>query len=106
VAEAGDEINGRARWLAILERHEDHLIPGRILAIPASMLADEGAVRELRAHGRFGKVHAKGRYVRTQAVIGRDRSGDLVGILRPHTIIDMLPPVAVGPAIESAFLHR
>ena len=41
-----------------------------------------------------------------QRVVGGDGRGDLVGILRSHAIIDVLAPVAIGPAVEAAFTHR
>ncbi len=44
--------------------------------------------------------------MRAQRVVRRDAGGHLVRVLRAHAIIDVLPPVGVGPAVEAAFLNR
>src|SRR5690606_13908251 len=35
-----------------------------------------------------------------------DRGSDLLRILWPHTVVDVLPPVAIRPAVEAAFAYR
>src|SRR5690349_2823820 len=43
VQEAGHDIDRLAGRLAVAERHEDHAVADRLVAVPAAMLADEGA---------------------------------------------------------------
>src|SRR5690606_5659468 len=57
--EAGREVDRLAIGLPVAERHENHLVADRRGAVPASMLADEHAVRELRAHGGGREGHAE-----------------------------------------------
>src|SRR4051794_30168129 len=63
--EAGDEIDGLARWPAARERHPNDLVAGQILPIPAAVLADEGALHKLAAKAALaGETDAQGRHVR------------------------------------------
>src|SRR5690606_30826443 len=83
-----------------------HLVADGLGAVPAAVHAHEGTVGELRAHHRTGEVHAQRGDVRAQAVVGRDRRGDLLRVLRAHAVVDVLAPVGPGPAVEAAVAHR
>jgi hypothetical protein len=104
--EAVEEVHRRTGWSAIAERHEDHLVPGRGLPIPAAVLPDEHALGEPAAHRRRREGNTERGDVRSEAVVRTDRGGYLLRILRMHAGVDVLAPVAVGPAIEAAVLHR
>src|SRR5690606_7762502 len=43
-------------------------------------------------------------HVRAQRVVRLDRRGDFIGILRADTVVHILAPVAIRPAVEGAFL--
>src|SRR5690606_8302805 len=100
-SKAGEEVDRRPGGATVAERHEDHLVAGRRASVPTAVLADERAFRELRAHDRTRKREAERGDVRAEAVVRPDGGGDLAGILRAHAVVDVLAPVAVGPAIEA-----
>src|SRR6185295_6048430 len=102
-AEAGDEVNRRTGRAAVAEGHIDYLVADGLLAIPTAMLADEHSVRKLRAHRRRGEVEPECCNVRSEAVVRSNRRGNLFRILWPNAWVHILPPVAVGPAVESVF---
>src|SRR5690606_22392785 len=105
-AEVVDEVHRRARWPAIREGYENHLVAHRVLAVPAAMLANEDTIGILRAHRRAGEVQAQRRHVRAESVVRHDSRGDLFRVFGFDAGVNVLAPVAVGPAIEAAFLYR
>src|SRR5690606_36868038 len=106
VAKTGDEVDGVACRAAVFEGYEDHLVAHRVLAVPAAVLADEYAVGILLSHHFAGEVQAQRGDVGAEGVVRDDGAGDLVLILRFHPWVDVLAEVAVGPAVEAAFLDR
>src|SRR5690606_27382772 len=104
IAKARHEVYGRARRPAVLERYEHDLVAHGFAAIPAAMLTDENTVGELAAHGLVRKGDAQRGHVRAQRVVRLDRRGDFIGILRADAVVHILAPVAIGPAVEGAFL--
>ena len=70
------------------------------------MHPDEGAVGERAAEAAVArKVQTQRRHVRTQGVVRLDGARHHVGLLRHDARIDVLPPIAVGPAIEGPVAH-
>src|SRR3546814_7494960 len=67
------------------------------------MLADEQAIRKSCAHRRRGEGQAKRRHMRSQRIIGTDGRSDLLRILRTDARVHILAPVAVRPAVATAF---
>src|SRR5690606_25750066 len=95
-----------AARFAVTERHEHHLVAGRRRAVPAAMLADKDAVGELGAHDGRREGKAKRCHMRSETVIGTSGGTYFFGVLGLGARIDRLSPIAVGPAIEAAFLYR
>src|SRR5690606_7701738 len=95
------------RGAAAGEGHPDNLVPGEILAVPAAVLADEGAFGEGSAESAVPREgQAQRGDVRAEGVVRANRAGDQSGLLRADPRIDVLAPVAVGPAVEGTLAHR
>src|SRR5690606_35139949 len=105
-AKAGYELHRLTGWSTVFEGNEDHLVAHRIFSVPAAVFSDKYAIGVLRAHDFAGEVQAEGGDVGAQGVVRRDGGGNLVRVLRPHAVVDILAPVAVGPAVEASFLYR
>src|SRR5690606_13550224 len=80
-AEVVHEVNRIAGRPAVADGYEDHLVTHRLLAVPAAMLTDKGAVGKVGAHFRDREIQAERRHVGTQAVVRSNRGGDLVRVL-------------------------
>ncbi|KAG1401434.1 hypothetical protein G6F59_013041 [Rhizopus arrhizus] len=93
--------------LAVLERHVHHFVAAQRRAVPAAVLADEGAAVVLRRQRLPGVEQQPQRcHVRADGVVGHDRLGHQVRPLRLHALIHVLAVVAVGPAVEAICLPR
>src|SRR6185295_3415379 len=83
-----------------------------------SVLADESTTGETRrkrigdllwARRRIGARHkykSKRRNVRSQGIVRYDGLGDQIGALRFDAWVEVLPVVAVRPAVKGTVLHR
>ena len=70
------------------------------------MLADKGALGELPAHVSIGEVHAQRGHVGAERVVRFDGAFHFLRLRRFDAGVHVVAPVAVGPAVEGAFLHR
>src|SRR5689334_16321627 len=71
------------------------------------MLADKDTVREAIAElYAFRERHSERSDVIAEGIIGQDCLCDQLRVLRLHAIVNVLSPVAEGPAIEGTLLHR
>src|SRR5690606_1608201 len=104
--EAGHEILRLASRPAVREGHEAHLVTRETLAVPAAMLADEGALRITRENRSGDEAEAQRRDMRAKRIIGPDRGFDEVGSLRPAARVAIPPPIAGRRAVKGAFAHR
>ena len=95
--------SGVPRRPAARERHEDHLVAARRLAVPRAVLADERAAAiALRQQLAVVEREPERRGVRAERVVGHDRLRDQVGPRRLDALVDVLAVVAVRPAVEAA----
>src|ERR1700676_522870 len=103
--EPGQNIPWLPRRTPVRERHEDDLVATQHAAVPGAVLPDGHAVR--KAWKRTGRQPAQTqrRGVPTQRVVRRDGLCDRGRILR-YPIVHRLPPVAIGPAVETPVADR
>src|SRR4051794_9177669 len=107
VEETGQDVPRFAGWPAIFEGYENHLVARPRFSIPRAVLADEGAAGHVRWKQIAGVEGEPERgSVRAQRIIRHDRFRHQVGPLRLDPSIDVLPIIAVRPAVEAAVLHR
>jgi hypothetical protein len=104
--EPGYDILGGAVWMPVRKRHIHDFVTIQLRPVPAAVFADERATAIGRGQGVSDVKHqAKRRDMRAQSIVGRDRLGDEIGALRLNPGIDVLPVIAIRPAVESAVLH-
>src|SRR5450432_354361 len=105
--ETGQHVDGLARGLAADERHEDDLVAAARLTVPRAVLSHEHPVRKLGGEpAAVGEGQAERSGVRAQRVVGRNRLGHQVRSGGLHPLVDVLPVIAVRPAVEAAVAHR
>src|SRR3569833_2346064 len=102
--EARQHVDRRSRRTAVAEGHEHHLVANRRLPVPAAVLADEDAVGKFASHRGRGECDAERGDVRSQAVVGTSGGRNELRILGLYSRVDVLAPIAVWPALESAVL--
>ena len=103
--EAGDDILCQAGGLTVPERHEHDLIAANGGSVPAAVLPHEHAAAVAsRQRGLIVPSDTDCRDMRAERVIGPDRLGDEVGLLRHHTWVEMLAVITVRPTVKGPSL--
>src|SRR5947207_1197210 len=72
--EAGKHFHRRARWAAVSERNENHVVAAQRPPVPRAVLPDESATAR--------EYHAEGRDMVAERVIGLDRLRHQIRALR------------------------